>query len=85
MQARNRRSLSHALPALAIAAAMVSPMPQALSSLAPIQAAQAASNPCAPAKPCAPAGKKSTKMGHKAGNPCAPAGKKAMNPCAPSK
>jgi hypothetical protein len=85
MQLRKRRSLSQALPSLAIAAAMASPMPAALSFLAPIQAAQASSNPCAPTSPCAPNGKTSTKMERKAANPCAPSGKKAMNPCAPSK
>jgi hypothetical protein len=62
---------------------MITPMPAALSALSPIASANAASNPCAPAKkmsanPCAPAGKK-------AGNPCAPAGKKGANPCAPAK
>ena len=45
--------LSQALPALALAAAVVAPMPQALSSLSATGIAHASSNPCAPSNPCA--------------------------------
>jgi hypothetical protein len=85
--AKTRLKLSQAIPALALAAAVVAPMPQALSSLSAAPAAQAATNPCAPSNPCAP-GKKMGKTDKKAGNPCAPSkksDKKATNPCAPSK
>ena len=72
--AKTSIKLSQALPALALAAAVIAPMPQALSSLSPTGVAQAASNPCAPSK----------KMDKKkSSNPCAPS--KGSNPCAPSK
>jgi uncharacterized membrane protein len=45
---------------------MIAPMPAALSAIAPIASANAATNPCAPSKPCAPVAKKGM-------NPCAPA------------
>ncbi len=88
--AHSRLKLSQALPTLALAAAIVAPMPQALSSLSGAPTAQAAANPCAPSNPCAPASKKMDKkmnMEKKAGNPCAPGkmGNKSSNPCAPSK
>lgn len=84
---KSRLKLSQAVPALALAAAVVAPMPQALSALSAAPVAMASNNPCAPSgaeNPCAPATKKSTKK--KAGNPCAPAKseKKSANPCAPS-
>ena len=92
MAISRRLKLSHALPALALAAAVVAPMPQALSSLSATTAAHAAANPCAPGNPCAPSSKKANKtmekkMVKKAGNPCAPgkAQHKSSNPCAPSK
>ncbi|MBN2690967.1 MAG: hypothetical protein JXR43_03800 [Burkholderiaceae bacterium] len=52
-----RPSLSRALPALAVAAALVAPMPQALSAFSPIATAHAASCVCAPMHACAPASK----------------------------
>ena len=87
---KSRIKLSQALPVLALAAAAVAPMPQALGSLSASPAALAAGNPCAPSNPCAPMGAKGKA---KAGNPCAPksgkaggmSGGKAGNPCAPSK
>ncbi|MGC9162274.1 MAG: hypothetical protein ACP5F9_01815 [Thiomonas sp.] len=84
--AQARIKLSQALPALALAAAVVAPMPQALSSLSATGVAHAASNPCAPSKgsnPCAPSKKMDKKMEKKGSNPCAPS--KGSNPCAPSK
>lgn len=84
---KSRLKLSQAIPALALAAAVVAPMPQALSVLSATSVAMASSNPCAPSgaeNPCAPAAKKSSK---KAGNPCAPTKgtkKKSDNPCAPN-
>ncbi len=39
-----------AAPALALAAAMIAPMPAALSALSPIATASAATNSCAPSK-----------------------------------
>jgi len=81
--AKARIKLSQALPALALAAAVVAPMPQALSALSATSVAQAAGNPCAPSNPCAPAKKSEKKMEKKGANPCAPS--KGSNPCAPSK
>jgi hypothetical protein len=85
--AKARIKLSQALPALALAAAVVAPMPQALSALSATSIAQAAGNPCAPSNPCAPAKKSEKKMDKKmekkGANPCAPS--KGSNPCAPSK
>ncbi len=82
--AQNRIKLSRAVPLLALAAAVVSPMPQALNRVAPAPVAQAAGNPCAPSNPCAPAAGNGKQ---KAGNPCAPAASKkhkSGNPCAPA-
>ena len=45
---QTRIKLSRAVPALALAAAVVAPMPQALRVLSAAPAAQAAGNPCAP-------------------------------------
>ena len=83
----SRIKLSRAVPALALAAAIVAPMPQAMHALSAAPAALASGNPCATSNPCAPSsGKKmDKKMEKKAGNPCAPASKKkSNNPCAPS-
>ena len=82
---KTRIKLSHALPVLALAAAAVAPMPQALRAASPTALAQGAANRCAPGNPCAPSG---AKKKAKAGNPCAPAAgkskKKSANPCAPN-
>ncbi len=47
---KQTKTRSRTLPALALAAAMISPMPAALSAISPIASASAAANPCAPAK-----------------------------------